>query len=67
MHMTESALPETTATSIAALPGVAEAKPILYVPARLEHGDMRGIVYLIGDDSGGEPVPAQRGPAAADG
>ena len=61
MHMTESALPEATATIVSALPGVAEAKPILYVPARIERGDRRGIVYLIGDDSGGEPVPLSEG------
>ena len=55
MHMTQSALPEQTATVVSAVPGVAEAKPILYVPALVEHGEKRGIVYLIGDDSGGAP------------
>ena len=38
MHMTQSALPEQRATAIASLPGVAEAKPILYVPATIERG-----------------------------
>jgi len=61
MHMTQSALPETTATAIATLPGVAEARPILYVPAILERGEKRGIVYLIGDDSGGAPLPLSTG------
>jgi len=61
MHMTQSALPEQTATAVAALPGVAEAKPILYVPAMIERGERRGIVYLIGDDSGGAPVPVATG------
>ena len=56
MHMTESALPEQTVQAIAVLPGVAEARPILYVPATLERGDKRGLVYLIGDDAGGAPI-----------
>ena len=56
MHMTESALPEQSAQAIAGLPGVAEARPILYVPATLERGDKRGLVYLIGDDAGGAPI-----------
>lgn len=61
MHMTQSALPEQTATAVASLPGVAEAKPILYVPAMIERGERRGIVYLIGDDSGGAPLPVASG------
>ncbi len=48
MHMTESALPEQAVQAIAALPGVAEARPILYAPATLERGDGRGLVYLVG-------------------
>lgn len=61
MHMTQSALPARTAGAIASLAGVAEAKPILYVPAMVEHGAERGIVYLIGDDSGGAPLPLATG------
>ena len=61
MHMTQSALPENAATLIAALPGVAEAKPILYVLAVVEQGERRGIVYLIGDDTGGTPFPLASG------
>ena len=61
MHMTESALPEQSAQAIAALPGVAEARPILYVPATLERGDRRGLVYLIGDDTGGAPIALAAG------
>ena len=61
MHMTESALPERTVRAIAALPGVAAAKPILYVPATVERGEKRGIVYLIGDDSGGAPIGLAKG------
>ena len=61
MHMTQSALPEPTAVAVAAVPGVAEAKPILYVPAMVERGERRGIVYLIGDDSGGSPLPVATG------
>ncbi len=68
MHMTQSALPEKIAGAIAALPGVEEAKPILSVPTLVERGDRRGIVYLIGDDSGGEPLPlvAGRRPGAGE-
>ena len=61
MHMTQSALPERTSAVIGAIPGVAEAKPILYVPALVEQGEKRGIVYLIGDDSGGAPFPLSSG------
>ncbi len=61
MHMTQSALPERAARAIASLPGVAQAKPILYVPATIERGEKRGIVYLIGDDSGGAPLPLATG------
>ncbi len=56
MHMTQSALPEEAVTAIASVSGVEEAKPILYVPATIERGGKRGIVYLIGDDSGGAPL-----------
>lgn len=61
MHMTQSALPVQTATAVASLPGVAEARPILYVPAMIERGERRGIGYLIGDDSGGAPLPVASG------
>ena len=60
MHMTQSALPEQVVAALAAVPGVAEAKPILYVPAMIERGEKRGIVYLIGDDFGG-PLPLSAG------
>ena len=61
MHMTQSALPDETATALTAVPGVAEAKPILYVPAMIERGKERGIAYLIGDDSGGAPLQLASG------
>ncbi|HEU5065562.1 MAG TPA: ABC transporter permease [Gaiellaceae bacterium] len=61
MHMTESALPERAARAITALPGVARARPILYVPATLERGDRRGLVYLIGEDPGDAPIALARG------
>lgn len=61
MHMTESALPERAAQAITALPGVARARPILYVPATLERGDRRGLVYLIGEDTGDAPIALARG------
>ena len=61
MHMTQSALPEQTATAVAAVPGVAEARPILYAPAMIERGEARGIAYLVGDDSGGAPLPMATG------
>lgn len=68
MHMTESALPERATRVIAALPGVAEARPILYVPATIERGDKRGLVYLIGDETGGPPIALAGGrrPAAGE-
>jgi putative ABC transport system permease protein len=61
MHMTESAISERTVAAVAAVPGVAEAKPILYIATMLERGDKRGVVYLIGDDSGGVPIPVVAG------
>ena len=61
MHMTESALPERAARTIARLPGVAKARPILYVPATLERGDQRALVYLIGEDTGGPPIALSSG------
>lgn len=67
MHMTESALPERAAQAIASLPGVAQARPILYVPAMVERGEKRGIVYLIGDDSGGAPIALASGRRPAPG
>lgn len=56
MHMTNSALPEQTAAAVGSVPGVAAAKPILYVPGMVERGAKRGLVYLIGDDAGGAPI-----------
>lgn len=67
MHMTESALPERVVMAVAAVPGVAEAKPILYVPAMIERGEGRGIAYLIGDDSGGAPFALATGRRARSG
>jgi putative ABC transport system permease protein len=61
MHMTQSAFREEVADGIASLPGVAEAKPILYVPTLVERGEKRGIAYLIGDDSGGTPFGLSAG------
>ena len=61
MHMTESALPERAVRAIASLPSVAAARPILYVPATLERGEKRGLVYLIGDKTGGPPIALVRG------
>lgn len=61
MHMTESALPRRSARTIASVPGVAAARPILYVPATLERGDRRGLVYLIGDETGGPPLALAEG------
>lgn len=61
MHMTESALPQRAAARIAALPGVAEARPILYVPATVERGEKRGLVYLIGETNGVPPIALSRG------
>lgn len=57
MHMTESALPEALTEEIRAVPGVATAQPILYVPTLIERGEARALVYLIGDQAGGDPIP----------
>jgi putative ABC transport system permease protein len=61
MHMTQSALPAQAVSAVAAVRGVAQAKPIVYVPATVERGAERGIVYLIGDDAGGAPFPLTSG------
>lgn len=61
MHMTESALPEQTVAAIRAVPGVASARPILYVPTLIARGDDRALAYVIGDDGGGTPVAVTRG------
>ena len=61
MHMTESALPQRAARTIASLPGVTKARPILYVPATIERGETRGLVYLIGEQRGAPPVELVRG------
>ena len=67
MHMSQSVLPDQAAVAAAAVPGVAGAKPILYVPAMVERGDRRGIVYLIGDDTGGAPLAVSEGRRPLDG
>lgn len=61
MHMTESALPSSAVSLIRRVPGVASARPILYVPATVERGDRQGIVYLVGDDAGGAPFRVREG------
>lgn len=67
MHMTESAIPERVVAAIRAVPGVVQARPILYVPTMIERGDDRALVYLIGDDGGGAPIAVTRGRRPADG
>ena len=67
MHMTESALPERVAADIAAVPGVARATPIVYVPTMLERGDKRALVYLIGEDPAAQTLPLASGRRAAAG
>jgi putative ABC transport system permease protein len=52
MHMTESVLPGGVATAIRGVPGVERAASIVYVPATLERGASRSLVYLIGEDPG---------------
>ncbi len=61
MHMTQSVLPDRVATAIADVPGVARATPIVYVPAMLERGEKRALVYLIGEDSAARTVPLVSG------
>lgn len=61
MHMTQSVLPETTARAIAAVPGVARATPVVYVPTMLERGAERSLVYLIGEDLAARTLPLASG------
>lgn len=67
MHMTESALPEQAADAIAAVPGVARATPIVYVPTMIERGNKRALVYLIGEDRSADTIPLAFGRRAAAG
>jgi putative ABC transport system permease protein len=54
MHMTQSALPPSTAAAVARVPGVAAVEPIIYKGAFVESvGEMSGIVALVG----GGPTP----------
>ena len=61
MHMTQSALPERAVTAIRGVPGVARATPIVYVPAMLERGERRSLVYLIGEDAAERTLPLVSG------
>jgi putative ABC transport system permease protein len=61
MHMTQSVLPEGTAQAIAAVPGVARATPVTYVPTILERGAKRSLVYLIGEDPAAKTLPLVSG------
>ena len=61
MHMTESVLPGTVTTAIAAVPGVAHTTPIVYVPSMLERGDKRSLVYLIGEAPAAQTIPLNSG------
>jgi putative ABC transport system permease protein len=61
MHMTESVLPERVAAAVAAVPGVARATPIVYVPSMLERGDKRSLVYLIGEAPAARTIPLSSG------
>lgn len=55
MHMTQSALPDAATASVATVPGVAVADPIVYKGAFVESvGDRSGIVAVVG----GGPLPA---------
>ena len=55
MHMTQSALPYSTAAAVARVRGVASVEPIIYKGAFVESvGDRSGIVALVG----GGPMPA---------
>jgi putative ABC transport system permease protein len=68
MHMTQSALPERAVRAVRAVPGVAHATPILYVPATIERGEKRGLAYLVGDETGGATMKLSGGrPAGRDG
>ena len=66
MHMTQSALPAAVADAIAAVPGVAEARPILYVPALAERGEKRANVYIVGEDRPSITLVEGRAPRAGE-
>lgn len=61
MHMTQSVLPARVDAALEAVPGVERATPILYVPAMLERGDERSLVYLIGEDIQAQTAPLVSG------
>ena len=67
MHMTQSVLPGELVAAIAAVPGVARATPVVYVPTMLERGDERSLVYLIGEDRTARTIPLASGRRAGAG
>lgn len=61
MHMSQSVIPARVARSIAQVPGVARATPVVYVPTMLARGDKRSLVYLIGEDPVAQTIPLVSG------
>ncbi|HUP31528.1 MAG TPA: ABC transporter permease [Gaiellaceae bacterium] len=59
MHMTESALPASAVREVAAVPGVAAARGVLFVSAIVEYGERTSVAYLIADP--GRPAPPSGG------
>ena len=57
MHMTESALPAGAVAEIGRVPGVTEARGILYVPTLVERDGKRALAYLVGEQGRRDPGP----------
>lgn len=54
MHMAVSFLPESRRDQVAAVAGVAEADPILYLSMLLESGTRKSFCYIVGLPDGGQ-------------
>ena len=61
IHMSESTVARSAADVIAAVPGVARARPVSLVTTSVERGDARGMVYLVGEEQRGSTIPAVTG------
>jgi putative ABC transport system permease protein len=66
LHMVASWLPASVTERVRAVPGVAEATPILYSTDTISAGDERGVAYVIGlpaDETMGGPWDVVQGSA----
>jgi putative ABC transport system permease protein len=63
IHMSESKVARSAADAVGAVPGVARVRPLSLVTTSVEHGDARGMVYLVGEERAGSTIPAAAGRA----